>query len=49
MISQPNFSLSPTERLSTMYDLPSEDPKELGLPDEFHSYVSNQPTSKPYV
>jgi Uma2 family endonuclease len=24
------------ERLPTMYDLPSEDPKEPGLPDEFH-------------
>ena len=22
--------------LPTMYDLPSEDPEELGLPDEFH-------------
>ncbi len=25
-------------RLPTMYDLPSEDPKEPGLPDEFHYY-----------
>jgi Uma2 family endonuclease len=27
---------SPKEVLPTMYDLPSEDPQELGLPDEFH-------------
>ncbi len=27
-----------TESLPTMYDLPSEDPKEPGLPDEFHIY-----------
>jgi Uma2 family endonuclease len=26
----------PTETLPTMYDLPSEDPEEPGLPDEFH-------------
>ena len=25
-----------TEPLPTMYDLPSEDPEELGLPDQFH-------------
>ena len=29
---------SPCETLPTMYDLPSEDPKEPGLPDEFHDY-----------
>ncbi|HAC65454.1 MAG TPA: hypothetical protein DCF68_18465 [Cyanothece sp. UBA12306] len=28
--------LSPREVLPTMYDLPSEDPEEPGLPDEFH-------------
>lgn len=28
--------LSPRETLLTMYDLPSEDPEEPGLPDEFH-------------
>lgn len=28
--------LSPKETLPTMYDLPSEDPEESGLPDEFH-------------
>ncbi len=28
----------PCEILPTMYDLPSEDPKEPGLPDEFHDY-----------
>ncbi|MDB9513264.1 Uma2 family endonuclease [Kamptonema animale CS-326] len=27
---------SPRETLPTMYDLPSEDPEEPGLPDEFH-------------
>ncbi len=26
------------EVLPTMYDLPSEDPEELGLPDEFHIF-----------
>ncbi len=26
----------PKEYLPTMYDLPSEDPEEPGLPDEFH-------------
>lgn len=42
-VSQP-FSLPaqtdpprpPRETLPTMYDLPSEDPEEPGLPDEFH-------------
>lgn len=29
---------SPRETLPTMYDLPSEDPEESGLPDEFHYY-----------
>ena len=29
---------SPRETLPTMYDLPSEDPQEPGLPDEFHYY-----------
>lgn len=28
--------LPPKEQLPTMYDLPSEDPEELGLPDDFH-------------
>lgn len=28
--------LSPKETLPTMYDLPSEDPEEKGLPDQFH-------------
>src|SRR6476661_10907479 len=27
---------SPKETLPTMYDLPSENPEEPGLPDEFH-------------
>nr|WP_041463650.1 Uma2 family endonuclease [Chroococcidiopsis thermalis] len=29
---------SPKETLPTMYDLPSEDPQEPGLPDEFHDF-----------
>lgn len=28
----------PQETLPTMYDLPSEDPQEPGLPDEFHNF-----------
>ena len=28
----------PRDRLPTMYDLPSEDPEEPGLPDEFHYF-----------
>jgi Uma2 family endonuclease len=30
--------LPPWETLPTMYDLPSEDPEEPGLPDEFHDF-----------
>ena len=30
--------LSAPEKLPTMYDLPSEDPEEPGLPDEFHGW-----------
>jgi hypothetical protein len=26
----------PVNTLPTMYDLPSESPEEMGLPDEFH-------------
>jgi len=33
---QSNPPFSPKETLPTMYDLPSEDPEEPGLPDEFH-------------
>ena len=33
-----NRRLPPKEALPTMYDLPSEDPEEPGLPDEFHYY-----------
>jgi len=33
-----HFSSVPREKLPTMYDLPSEDPEEPGLPDEFHYY-----------
>ncbi len=28
----------PSETLPTMYDLPSENPEEPGLPDEFHDF-----------
>ncbi|NEQ67546.1 MAG: Uma2 family endonuclease, partial [Symploca sp. SIO2D2] len=41
----------PRETLPTMYDLPSEDPEEPGLPDEFHFlqplllYLTFQPTT----
>lgn len=34
----PNYPLPPSETLPTMYDLPSEDPEEPGLPDEFHCF-----------
>lgn len=32
--------LPPKETLPTMYDLPSEDPEEFGLPDEYHLWQS---------
>jgi len=35
-IKQTDPPRSPRETLPTMYDLPSEDPEEPGLPDEFH-------------
>ncbi len=35
-IEQLDPPLPPRETLPTMYDLPSEDPEEPGLPDEFH-------------
>lgn len=35
-IEQADPLRSPQETLPTMYDLPSEDPEESGLPDEFH-------------
>jgi Uma2 family endonuclease len=31
-----NNSVVPVNTLPTMYDLPSEDPEEMGLPDKFH-------------
>ena len=34
----PKSQPSPAETLPTMYDLPSEDPEEPGLPDEFHNF-----------
>lgn len=37
-VPQTDPPLSPRETLPTMYDLPSEDPKEPGLPDEFHDW-----------
>jgi Uma2 family endonuclease len=36
--SQSDPPVSPRLTLPTMYDLPSEDPEEPGLPDEFHLY-----------
>ncbi len=35
---QTQFPKPPSETLPTMYDLPSEDSEELGLPDEFHDF-----------
>ncbi|MBD1940449.1 Uma2 family endonuclease [Microcoleus sp. FACHB-68] len=35
-VEQSDPPLSPRETLPTMYDLPSENPEEPGLPDEFH-------------
>ena len=35
-IKQTNPPRPPHETLPTMYDLPSENPEEPGLPDEFH-------------
>ncbi len=37
-IPQTDPPRSPRETLPTMYDLPSEDPEEPGLPDEFHDH-----------
>jgi Uma2 family endonuclease len=36
--AQSDPPLSPRQTLPTMYDLPSENPEEPGLPDEFHSF-----------
>ncbi len=35
---QTQFPRPPSETLPTMYDLPSEDPEDMGLPDEFHDF-----------
>ncbi|WP_421657936.1 hypothetical protein [Leptothermofonsia sp. ETS-13] len=35
-VEQSDPPYPPRETLPTMYDLPSEDPEESGLPDEFH-------------
>ncbi len=37
-VSQTAIKRSSSDRLPTMYDLPSEDPEEPGLPDDFHYY-----------
>ena len=37
-MSQTQFPRPPSETLPTMYDLPSEDPGDMGLPDEFHDF-----------
>jgi Uma2 family endonuclease len=37
-IKQTDPSRPPKETLPTMYDLPSENPEEPGLPDEFHDF-----------
>ena len=39
-IEQTDPPRSPKETLPTMYDLPSEDPEESGLPDEYHLWQS---------
>lgn len=50
---QNQYPRSPAETLPTMYDLPSEDPEEAGLPDEFHDFQPKllretcQPTTYP--
>lgn len=36
MMYQTDPPRSPKDVLPTMYDLPSEDPQEPGLPDQFH-------------
>jgi Uma2 family endonuclease len=40
MITQSELPLYPRQTLPTMYDLPSENPEEPGLPDEFHLWQS---------
>jgi hypothetical protein len=35
---QPHLSVAPQKDWPTMYDLPSEDSEEMGLPDEFHDF-----------
>ncbi|MDJ0703710.1 MAG: Uma2 family endonuclease [Leptolyngbyaceae cyanobacterium MO_188.B28] len=40
-IQQTDPPRSPKETLPTMYDLPSEDPEEPGLPDEFHLWQAD--------
>ncbi len=52
-LSQSEPPLAPRQTLPTMYDLPSEDPEEPGLPDEYHCYQpallrqTFQPTTYP--
>jgi Uma2 family endonuclease len=46
---QIQFPRSPAETLPTMYDLPSEDPEESGLADQFHDFQPDllQETCRP--
>jgi Uma2 family endonuclease len=46
---QSNYPKSTSLPLPSMYDLPSEDPEEPGLPDEFHDFQPNllRETCKP--
>ena len=37
-MSQNHPAVPATDTLPTMYDLPSEDKEEMGLPDEFHDF-----------
>lgn len=48
-MSHPQQPLPPKETLPTMYDLPSEYPEDVGLPDEFHCFQANllRETCKP--
>ena len=48
-ITQSDPPLSPRQSLPSMYDLPSENPEESGLPDEFHGWQAQilQLTFKP--
>ena len=49
-ISNTVVSRAPKKRLPTMYELPSEDPEEPGLPDDFHHHQPEllRETFRPY-